>query len=141
ARRPEGTLERVGYPIPEYPLCSEYVLDASNQPRRVDTEREHAMCLVQTLLADRSALFTFFSLRISRNPAALLFLYRLGSPVQGAERQTIVAGDDVPQRRELAPATALTAALLRALAHEVRESGAELMFLVVPSYWSADLHP
>src|SRR5262249_42991637 len=50
ARRPEGTLERVGYPIPEYPLCSEYVLDASNQPRRVDTEREHAMCLVQTLL-------------------------------------------------------------------------------------------
>ena len=63
-----GELEMVGYPIPDYPLCSEWVVDTRFKPLRVDTSFESAMCSVQTQLSDRSALFTFLSLRIRQSP-------------------------------------------------------------------------
>ena len=133
-----GKLERVGYPIPSYPLCSEYALDPGFAPRRVDTSFESAMCDVQTRLADRSALFTVLSERIRRNPALLLFLYRLGTPSEAAEIPPPAGGGDGSvdgPAGQLAPRFQLTGAILHALAREVRESGAELLLPVIPAYW------
>jgi lysophospholipase L1-like esterase len=140
APRVDGSLEGVGYPIPEYPLCSEYALDASLAPRRIDTAFESAMCNVQTRMADRSALFTFFSERIRRNPAALLFLYRLGTPDAAAEIPPSTIGEGGPVAASQAPQPLaaryqVTRAILHALAREVRVNGAELLLPVVPDYW------
>jgi hypothetical protein len=86
------------------------------------------MCGVQTRLADRSALFTFLALRIRQSPAILRFLYRLGSPSGGAESVLLgLLGDDGPQLPDVAPRFDLNAAIVRALAHDVRQNGAELM--------------
>jgi lysophospholipase L1-like esterase len=140
----EGALEQVGYPIPDYPLCSEWILDAGFRPRRVDTAFESAMCGVQTRLADRSALFTFFSMRIRQNPAILSFLYSLGSPSGGAEtvllRSLGEGGPDLPKVANVAPGFDLNEAILRALAREVQQSGAELMLAPLPSTFGAGPH-
>ncbi len=141
ALRGDGTLEPVGFPIPDFPLCSEWLLDASFRPRRVDTSFESAMCSLQTQLADRSALFTFFSLRISQNQSILKFLYRLGSPGEGAE--TLLPGDlgrGEGQDRNVAPRRELNTAILHALAREVRKNGADLI-LPMPSPYGPELDP
>lgn len=140
APRADGGLEPVGYPIPDYPLCSEYALDASFAPERVDTPLESAFCGVQTRLADRSALFTFLAERIRRNPTLLLFLYGLGTPDHAAEIPPPPAADPGASGAPaaglaLAPRYRLTEAILRALAREVRADGAELLLPVVPAYW------
>jgi len=135
ALRAQGGLELAGYPIPEYPLCSEWLLDSSFRPRRVDTPFESAMCGVQTRLSDRSALFTFVSLRLRQNPKLLVFFYQLGSPRSGAESMLSAQGEEASDFPEVAPRRELSAAILRALAREVRASGAEPMFLVIPSFW------
>jgi len=132
ALRSDGVLEPVGYPIPAYPICSEWLLDASFRPQRVDTAFERAMCGVQTRLADRSALFTFVSLRIRQNPKMLEFLYRLGSPEGGAERlDTTQSGEESSGGGgDVAPRQELNATIVLALAHEVRRHGAEFMLPV-----------
>jgi len=138
--QPDGGLELTGYPIPDYPLCSEYVLDASYHPQRVDTRFESALCTAQTLLADRSALFTFLSNRIRLRPDLLIVLYKLGSPDEGAEAGTaqINAGlspDEWDRLSHEAPRFALTAGILHALAREVRANGSELILPVIPKGW------
>lgn len=141
APEPDGDLRQVGYPIPDYPLCSEWLLDSRYEPRRVDTPLESSICRAQTLLADRSALFTFFSQRIQQSPRLLIFLYQLGSPASGAER--LPAMDPVDpggDPADVAPRTELTAAIMRALAREVRSRGSELMLVVIPAFWP-DLDP
>ena len=138
ALRSDGGLEQVGYPIPSYPLCSEYALDPGFAPRRVDTSFESAMCNVQTRLSDRSALFTVLSERIRQNPGLLLFLYRLGTPREAAEVSPPPGsgeGSADGPAGQLAPRFRLTGAILHALAREVRESGAALMLPVIPSFW------
>jgi hypothetical protein len=137
--RPDGTLEAVGIPIPDYPLCSEWLLDADFRPRRVDTVFERVMCGVQTRLADRSALFTFFSLRIRQNPGMLHFLYRLGSP-RGSAEWLQSARDDGATRSDVAPREQVNTAILRALAREVRKNGAELL-LPIRSWFAPELDP
>jgi hypothetical protein len=136
ALRSDGSLELVGHPIPHYPLCAEWLLDANFRPRRVDTALESAFCRVQTQLADRSALFTFFSLRVQQNPGMLMRLYSLGSPSGGAERA--LSAEDADRDlagKDIAPQRELTAAILRALAREVRARGAGLVHIVIPSFW------
>lgn len=128
----------VGHPIPHYPLCSEYVLDENYRPRRVDTPFENAMCNLQTTLANRSTVFTFFSLRVSQSPPRLVFLYQLGSPNGEAERRPRRASADASAAAPaLFPRTELTAAILHTLVRELKHGGAELMWLVVPSFWPA----
>jgi len=125
-----GALAPVGYPIPDYALCSEWLLDAGFEARRVDSSFERAMCGFQTQLADRSALFTFLSMRIRRNPGLLLFLYRLGSPSGGAERaEGPGGGDPLAERKEY-----LTGSILRALADAVRSRGAHLLLIKPPEF-------
>lgn len=138
ALRPDGTLEPTGYPIPDYPLCSEVLVDRSYQPRRVDRPRESAICRAQTLLADRSALFTLLSNRIRESPELLLNLYKLGSPFWGAEAGRARGGAAlVGDRAALeAPRYELTAAILLALARQVPEDGADLVLPVIPVFWA-----
>ena len=128
ALTPEGMLKRVGFPIPDYPICSEWVLDDRFRPVRVDAALERAMCLVQTQLSDRSALFTLVSLELREHPALLQFFYKLGSPSQGAEasvlsfgsrRQPTLVNQDRRKR--------INTMILLALAREVRSHGAELI--------------
>lgn len=141
ALRPDGALEPVGYPIPDFSLCSEWLLDAKFRPRRVDNAFEAAMCRAQTQLSDRSALFTFVSLRVRQNPGMLIFLYQLGSPRDGAETLLTRPEDDRELAAlDIAPRRELSAAILRALASEVRQHGAELLYLVIPLFWP-DLDP
>ena len=58
----------MGQPIPRYPLCSAYRLDAAFHVVRIDGTRTRAFCFLQTRLADHSAFLTFLSIRIERNP-------------------------------------------------------------------------
>jgi hypothetical protein len=123
----DGELRKVGYPIPEFPLCSEWLLDASFEPRRIDTGFERVVCAVQARLADRSALFTFVSLRIRQNPRMLEFLYRLGSPGHGAEQVRAAERSGEVRADDVAPGASLNLAILEALARDVRARGAELL--------------
>jgi len=142
ALQPDGALEPIGYPIPDYPLCSEYLLDATYTPRRVDTPFESALCRAQTLLADRSALFTFLSNRIRLMPDLLIALYKLGSPTRSAENAAAGNPTETPASRleAVAPPFKLTAGILRSLARDVHRNGAELLLPVLRLYWQ-DLDP
>jgi len=139
--RSDGDLDPTGYPIPDYPLCSEYVLDASYHPRRVDSSFESALCTAQTVLADRSALFTFLSNRIRLRPDLLILLYKLGSPDEGAEVGTAQINAGLPPEEwnrlsHEAPRFTLTAGILHALVREVRANGSELILPVIPKGWA-----
>lgn len=144
ALREDGSLELVGHPVPSYPLCSAHALDASFTPRRIDRPSHRVACWIQTRLADHSALFTFVSLRIRRNPTLLRALYNLGAPEDAAAapaaRQTLAtllpirAGAGVEEAGSDARA-ALTTALLVQLAREVRASGADFVLVITPDEW------
>lgn len=91
ALRPDGSLRPVGRPVPEYPFCSEYRADARGGARRVDTARGRAFCWAQTRLADHSALFTFATMRLRRNPRLVRSLYDLGATRGGTARTATTA--------------------------------------------------
>jgi hypothetical protein len=109
----DGSLELAGAPVPSYPICSQYGIGADGGIARSDSTTTRFMCRAQMQAFDRSALFTFVTLRVPWDPAMLARLYRLG---QGTE----VGGE--PGRKK--PGWELTTALVRQLAREVRSSGA-----------------
>ena len=80
ALREGGALEEVGTPIPRYPTCTHHALDAGFAPTRLDSAFTRSVCRLQVGLFDRSALFTFVSLRVARSRALTRWLYQLGSP-------------------------------------------------------------
>ncbi|MEM7353727.1 MAG: GDSL-type esterase/lipase family protein, partial [Acidobacteriota bacterium] len=115
ALRTDGSLEQVGLPIPDYPLCSAYRLDDNFEVVRIDSPMARMNCQVQTTIFDHSSFFTYVSLQLRRWPAIVNALYALSSPKkeqlfteQGAEHQ-------------------LTNALIRQLASEVKATGAGFM--------------
>jgi hypothetical protein len=61
-------------------LCSASRLDAAFQVRRIDTTKSRLFCWLQTHVADHSALFSFFTTRIQRNPGLVKALGGLGAP-------------------------------------------------------------
>lgn len=79
ALRPDGSVELVGEPVPDYPLCSASRLDPDGVIERVDTGRSRLFCQVQTRLADHSAVFSFLTARVQQNPDLLRALYGLGT--------------------------------------------------------------
>jgi len=128
ALTPEGQLKRVGFPIPDYPICSEWTLDVEFRPVRVDSARERVMCLVQTQLADHSALFALVSTQLTQNPALLQFLYKLGSPSEGAEASLLsIGGRSKPTLVDQNVRMQINTTILLALLREVRSHGAELL--------------
>lgn len=80
ALTPDGDMELVGQPVPDYPLCSAYRLDSTFHVQRIDDMRARAFCWVQTRLADHSALFSFVAARVQQNPQLLRAVYGLGTP-------------------------------------------------------------
>jgi hypothetical protein len=81
---PDGALHTVGTPIPHYPLCSAYRVDAQFHVVRIDGTKARTFCWLQTRLADHSAFLTFLSTRIERNPRLVKALYGLGTPDEQA---------------------------------------------------------
>ena len=116
-----GALELRGMPVPSYPLCSAYRMDADWQLREISSVSEEAMCAFQMMLADRSALFTLLALRLSDNRGLVDLLYALGSP----ERGSLVDRGESPER--VPYQIRLTDAVLRAFAEAVREQGSVFM--------------
>ncbi len=88
----DGSLRTVGRPVKRYPFCSEYRVDTSARLLRVDSMRGRAFCWVQTRLADHSALFTFATARLRRNPRLVKSLYNLGTNEQDTATTTTTGG-------------------------------------------------
>lgn len=113
--RSSGGLNLVGYPIPEYPLCSSYRLNQRYRVTRMDTWRTRALCWLQTRLADHSALFSFISTRLAQNPSLLSRIYDLGTP-EGQRRGGASTGIDYAHR--------LTSLIIRRFVNTVVHDGA-----------------
>ena len=147
ALRPNGALELVGIPVPRYPLCSAWMLDARYEPVRIDGAPSRAVCWVQAKLADHSALFTLAATGLARVPALLRLLKGAGEPAPGdawlespsSPPALRVAG--VPaaaassESQRAAIEGPLTTALLQALGRDVRASGARFLLVMTPRHW------
>lgn len=123
--KPDGSLELVSTPVPEYAFCAAVRLDAEFKPVRLDTRKSRTACWAQTNLADHSALFTFATMRIQQNPKLVSKLFGLGTPAeQATDMQT--HGASTPET----PASRLTTALIRELARTVRADGARFVLAI-----------
>jgi len=118
ALREDGSLARVGHPVPVYPACSAWVLDPSFQRIRLDDSKMRLACRLQMEFADHSALFTFLALRIRQNPKLLARLYNLGAPPTGP----LGEGPESQFR--------LTAELFNQLDHAVSGNGSRFAILI-----------
>lgn len=143
--RPSGALETVGIPVPEYELCSSWMLNERYEPTRIDGPLSRAGCALQTRLADHSAFFTVVALSLARLPGVVYFLKEAAEPEFGGAARVASAMPwqlhaprragvpDAPGRDGLA--RALTTALLQALARDVRASGARFLLVISPHQW------
>jgi lysophospholipase L1-like esterase len=77
-----GGLRLLGSPVPIYPECSEYRVDATHEIVRVDSLPGRMLCRLQIALFNRSALFSFLTTLLPwENWGSLLQqLYYLGMP-------------------------------------------------------------
>jgi lysophospholipase L1-like esterase len=134
ALREGGELELVGTPIPRYPLCSAWALDASFDPARFDGLGARGWCRIQTGLADHSALLTFVSSTLQRMPGLLKWIYGLGSTPELASRPLhragLIAAGGGPQPLSPEQGHALTWRLYEELAREVRADGARFLAVI-----------
>src|SRR5262245_9241807 len=143
ALRATGALALVGVPVPDYPLCSAWLLGPGYEPTRVDGPFSRAACFAQTRLADRSALFTFLATALGRLPAVVRLLKGAGEPEGAAEAALLpwpaasrrTAGPPGAPETLEAREAALTSALLQTLARAVRASQARFLLLVTPRHW------
>ena len=117
-----GGLELVGVPVEPFPVCSELRMSPGYQIERVDSRAQRALCQLQILFFDHSALFTLVTSRIQRKPELLSWLYQLGAPEAAAPDAGGAAA--VPSYD-----IELTNALLRAYAEEARGDGARFLLV------------
>jgi hypothetical protein len=147
ALRPNGALELVGTPVPDYDVCSAWILDDAYRPVRIDGAISQATCKLQMQLADRSALFSVVATSLSRLPPGVLhFLNRLANPALKPAAQASLpllpfwpraaAASDLEARAasRVEQENELMTALLQALAREVSASGASFLLLMRPEY-------
>ena len=132
----DGALTLVGEPVPRFPLCSAWALDADFAPARFDGLGQRAWCQLQTRLADHSALLTFATLTLQRMPGLLERLYGLGSPDEVAWRRALRAQllpglvTSGPARLSREQRYAHTWAIYRQLDAAVREDGARFLAVI-----------
>ncbi|MCH7708531.1 MAG: hypothetical protein IH884_08560 [Myxococcales bacterium] len=143
----DGTLAPRGYPIPLYPLCSSWVLGPEFEPTRMDTPFTRATCWAQVGLADHSALFTWMTMRIRRNPDLLRRLYGLGDvanhivPLPGSPRVAglggllLAAGAAEDSPTDAPDRWALTESILHAFQREVVADGAQFVLIIRRAHW------
>jgi len=126
---PDGSLEPVGSPVPQYPFCSGWRTDASFRPVEVDTTSSRTMCWLESNLADHSALFTFVTLRIQQNAKLVYKMNSLGTP----DAQTGTVGGTGPIGA-ISPAGRLTTALIRKMAEVARSAGSHFAMVIDYKY-------
>ena len=125
---PEGAsgLRLVGHPVPVYPECSELAVSKDGEILRLDSASGRLLCRLQTVLFDRSALFSYLTLLVPWEQWGDLLrsLYRLGVPSPTrpviAESQGVEAPQGVTER------------ILRALARDAEARGARLVLVSTP---------
>ena len=144
---PDGALELRGYPIPRYPLCSAWSLDAEFEPLQTDSATVRGFCWLQTRLSDHSALFTWVTLRIRRDPELLRRLYGVGSTSasRAARSSSRLAGFGsgalglipaaAPAPHRLTDRWILTRQILLALHRQVIHDGAEFVIVLPREHW------
>jgi hypothetical protein len=128
--REDGSLELIGSPVPDYPICSAYSVGSQGQIQRLDGVFSRLLCRAQMVLFDRSALFSFITLRIDWNPSLLGGLYRFAVPEVSNLAKT---------ERGREPAREITMALLGEINHAVEIIGARLLLIGVDSQLANDL--
>jgi hypothetical protein len=128
--REDGSLELIGSPVPDYPICSAYSVGSQGQIQRLDGVFTRMLCRAQMVLFDRSALFSFITLRIDWNPGLLGGLYRFAVPKVSSLAKT---------ERGREPAREITMALLNEINHEVEHIGARLILTGEDSQLARDL--
>ncbi|MCB0321199.1 MAG: hypothetical protein KDD60_09755, partial [Bdellovibrionales bacterium] len=79
APTPNAQLQQIGFPIPDYPLCSHFGLNEYFEIARFDFPHQRAFCLLQSVIFEHSALFSLVSINIARLPMLTSKLYNLGS--------------------------------------------------------------
>jgi lysophospholipase L1-like esterase len=121
APAPDGSLRRVGFPIEHYPACEEVALSETYQVVRSNGPTFQLLCRAQMALFDHSALFSFLTLSLPWNPDTLRELYFLGNT------HSDVAAEESKRRR-----LEHTRAITRALAREIRGSGAAAIWTGAP---------
>lgn len=128
--RDDGSLQLVGSPVPDYPACSAYSTDSSGKINQLDSFATRWFCRGQMVLFDRSALFSFVTLRVAWDPDFLRKLYYVAVPpiTEEARKHTLLAESEK-----------LTLALLRELDREVEESGAKLIVTGMEDQLAKDL--
>ena len=128
--RDDGSLELIGSPVPDYPACSAYSTDSDGRIKRLDSFASRWFCRGQMVLFDRSALFSFVTLRVPWDPDFLRKLYYLAVPpiTEEARKHSLLAESE-----------RLTLALLRELNREVEESGAKLVVTGMEDQIAKDL--
>ena len=123
----DGSLRLQGVPVPDYPLCAQVAMNADYRIETLDTFTSHSMCMLETTLSDRSALFTWVARVLQQRPGLLRWLYGLGSKAR--EVTDPRGGWLLPAQAHAAPrpdaAIRLPRALVIALHDEAVASGAE----------------
>ena len=148
---PNGALRVIGTPVPRYPPCSAYRVDAAGRSVRVDGTTGRMFCWIESRLADHSAFLSFLSARLRRNPEVVNWLHSLGTP----EAQTPPVGPEpaaaptesapTPSPPAIAEATdkasacgaddadytyRITSALICRMADEVHQDGARFVLII-----------
>jgi hypothetical protein len=77
-----GRFERIATPVPLYPWCSKYRVDRERGVVRIDGFSGRMLCRLQLVLFDRSALFSFVTMRVPWDQWGSLLrdLYYAGIP-------------------------------------------------------------
>ncbi len=120
----KGDLRLLGSPVPIYPECSEYRIDATREIVRFDGLAGRALCRLQIALFNRSALFSFLTTLLPWEQWGSLLqqLYYFGMP-------SPIAADDEDQPPAAQPITQL---ILREMIDEVRVSRKPFAFVSTP---------
>jgi len=121
--QPDGELELVNSPTPEYEVCSQIRMDVDASMVRSDGLASRATCALQIALFDHSALFSALSLRLRENSDLLRGLYELGS----ASNNALALGQPIEEQADY-PAR-LTAAIIRELAETAASQDAGFILL------------
>lgn len=131
---PDGTLEVLGQPVSEYPICAHVALDDLYQAGRRDGFIGRALCHAELSLSDHSALFTWAAFQLRRSAGIVHTLRELIAATTPVFSVGVAHADDLTAGSVDLEATAadyrLTSALLVEMAREVRESGGRLWLVI-----------
>jgi hypothetical protein len=120
----DGSLELVGAPVPEYPVCSEVQLSDAGRIEEHHGAGGRAVCALQMALFDHSALLSYLTLRVPWDPHLLRRLYYLGTPGGPGARPADAGPPPIP-----ASDIGRTTALIQRLARAVRRQGSLFVLL------------